>query len=202
MSIKEYISSGILEQYVLGAISKEESLEVERLAASHSEVRKEIEEISRALERHAMANSVAPSPKVKPFLMATIDYSERMEKGEAPSYPPVLNEKSNIMEYAEWLNRKDMFLPADAEDLYAKIIGYTPNALTAIVWIKNTAPPEVHDTEYEKFLIVEGTCDITVNEDVFHLTPGDFFAIPLYKSHKITVTSEIPCKVILQRIAA
>ena len=64
------------------------------------------------------------------------------------------------------------------------------------------APAEVHDNEYEKFLIIEGTCDITVDEDVYSLVPGDYFSIPLYKSHNIKVTSTIPCKAILQRLAA
>jgi len=202
MSVKEYISSGILEQYVLGAVTQEEAREVQRMAATHVEVRKEIEEISKALEQHAMDNAVMPSPKIKPFLMATIDYSERMESGETASFPPALTEKSKIIDYAQWLNRKDMYLPADADHLFAKIIGYTPEALTAIVWIKDFAPPEVHTNEHEKFLIVEGTCNIVVDQEVYSLIPGDFFTIPLHKTHKIIVTSQSPCKVILQRSAA
>ena len=52
------------------------------------------------------------------------------------------------------------------------------------------------------FLIVEGTCTILVENEVYQLVPGDYFAVPLHKSHILKVTSEIPCKVILQRIAA
>lgn len=202
MDIKEYISSGILEQYVLGTISIEESLQVEKVAAMHTEVQKEIEEISKAIEQYAMENAVEPSRNVKTFLIATIDYMERMENGEAPSFPPALSASSTLDDFASWLNREDMILPADAEDPYAKIIGYTPSQKTAIIWIKDSTPPELHHEEYEKFLIAEGTCNIIVEENVYQLVPGDYFAVPLHKTHIIKVTSDIPCKVILQRIAA
>lgn len=202
MNIIEYIKSGILEQYVLGLTSEEESLEVEQAAAKYAEVQKEIEEISNALENYAISNAVQPSCKVKPFLMATIDYMERMEKGEAASFPPILNNTSKIEDYARWLSREDMILPVDAEDIFAKIICFTPELQTAIIWIKDYAPAEQHHDEQEKFLILEGTCDILIDDDTYSLVPGDYFAVPLHKTHIIKVTSENPCKVLLQRVAA
>ncbi len=202
MDIRDYISSGILEQYVLGNTGKEESMEVERMAAAHLEIRNEIAEISRTIEQLAMANAVTPSRNVKPFLMATIDFMERMEQGEKPSLAPLLNEDSKLNDYSSWLNRNDIVLPLHATDPYAKIISSAPGVVTAIVWIKNESPLEIHHDEYEKFLIVEGSCDIIVEKEIHPLVPGDFFAIPLHKNHRIKVTSDIPCKVILQRIAA
>jgi mannose-6-phosphate isomerase-like protein (cupin superfamily) len=202
MDIKEYISSGALELYVMGSLSKEESMQIEELAASHVEVRQEIEEISRAIENYAMENAIAPGPVVKPFLLATIDFMNRMQQGETAALPPVLNAFSEISDYAPWLNRDDMVLPKEADDIYAKIIGYAPGALTAIVWIKTGTPPEVHTDEHEKFLIIEGTCDLFVEGVARQLAPGDYFTIPLHKDHTLQITSDIPCKVILQRIAA
>ena len=67
---------------------------------------------------------------------------------------------------------------------------------------KRFGSQEVHHDEYEKFLIVEGTCTITIGDEVHNLVPGNFLSIPLYKNHTVTVTSLIPCKIILQRIAA
>ncbi len=202
MDIREYIASGILEQYVLGNTSKDESLEVERMAAAHAEIRNEIAEISSTIEQFAMANAVPPSRNVKPFLMATIDFMERMEQGEKTSIAPLLTEDSQLTDYSSWLNRTDIVLPAHSSDPFAKIISSVPGAVTAIVWIQNESPLEIHHDEYEKFLIVEGSCDIIVEKEIHHLVPGDFFSIPLHKNHRIKVTSDIPCKVILQRIAA
>ncbi len=198
---KDYIDSGILEQYVLGYTTPAESKEVEMMAASDRAIQLEIEAISKSLETYSMVNAVDANPIIKPFLLATIDYSERIKNGEPVSFPPVLNENSVVEDYTIWLTRNDM-VSQDADTLFAKIIGYTPEATTAIVWIKDYAPQEVHDNEYEKFLIVEGTCNIIVGEEINQLIAGDYFAIPLHKKHMIKVTSSIPCKVILQRIAA
>jgi mannose-6-phosphate isomerase-like protein (cupin superfamily) len=202
MNIRKYIESGILEIYVLGLASKEESEDVEKMAASYPEIKKEILEIGIALEKYAEKNGVNPHPAIQPLLMATIDYTERLESGEPQSFPPVLNGNSRIEDYNEWLTRKDMIAPSEYEEIYAKIIGYTPEVTSAIVWIKNMTPDEVHSDEFEKFLIIEGTCDITVGEKINHLKAGDYFAIPLHENHQVKVTSTIPCKVILQRVAA
>jgi mannose-6-phosphate isomerase-like protein (cupin superfamily) len=198
---KEFIDSGILELYVLGCTSAEESKEVELLALSSSKIRTEINAIEQATEIYATAHAIAPNPILKPFLMASIDYSNRIKNGEPVTEPPLLNKQSVIKDYGPWLERSDMTSPPN-EPVFAKIIGYTPEAITAIVWIKEYAPQEVHDHEFEKFLIVEGTCNIVVADEVHELVAGDYFAIPLHKNHLVKVTSVIACKVILQRVAA
>jgi mannose-6-phosphate isomerase-like protein (cupin superfamily) len=199
---KEFIESGILELYVLGTASSEEVMEVEQRAAGDPEIRQEIDAISEALELYAMENAIQPNELIKPFLLATIDYTQRLENGEEVTHPPLLNEASTIEDYLPWLSRADMKPPANDLDLFAKIIGYTPTVTSAIVWINEYAPHEVHDDEFERFLIVEGTCEIIVEDEVNQLKPSDYFAIPLHKKHMVKVTSSIPCKVILQRIAA
>ena len=201
LTSKQYIDSGILEQYVLGYADTNECKEVEIMAASHPAIQAEIEAIARSLEIFAEANAVEPNPVIKPFLLAIIDYTERLKNGEPVCNPPILDENSKESDYTTWLNRNDMVSPG-TDGVFAKIIGYTPEAITAIVWLKDYAPQEVHDNEYERFLIVEGTCNIIVDEKVYQLVPGDYFAIPLYKNHSVEVTSDIPCKVILQRVAA
>lgn len=200
-NVSQYIETGILELYVLGIATAEECAEVEQLVAEHVEIKDTIEEIRASLELYAEAGKLEPNPIIKPFLMATIDFTERMQNGEIPSIPPMLSENAVVADYSQWLNRPDMVSPGTA-DVFAKIIGYTAEATTAIVWLKDYAPHEVHDNEYERFLIVEGTCDIIVEEEVNHLGPGDYFAIPLHKKHLVKVTSSVACKVILQRVAA
>jgi len=201
-AIEEYINSGILEIYVLGMTSAEETAHVNEMAVKHIEIRKEIEEISKALEIDAAKKSVGPSETLKPFLMAVVDYTERLKGGEPMSFPPLLTKDSKVIDFEEWTRRADMVLPDDFENMYAKIIGYTPEATTAISWIKTHSPFEIHTIELERFLILEGSCDITIGNDVHSLKAGDFIAIPLHIAHSLVVTSDIPCKVILQRVAA
>lgn len=201
-SIKEYIESGILELYVLGNITLLESTTVEVMASNHPEIAHEIDLIASSLNCYAYIAAKEPDPIIKPFLMATIDYSERLKNGEEMSFPPSLTPQSKISDFTEWLSRDDMVLHQKLTDLSAKIIGFTPEMITAIVWIKEMAPQEVHANQIEKFLIIEGTCDIVIEEEIHHLKAGDMLSIPLYKNHFVKVTSSIPCKVILQRAAA
>lgn len=200
--IDKYINSGILEMYVLGMTNLEETNEVNEMATLHKQVRDEIEEISKTLQISSANTDKKPNPSIKPFILAVIDYTERLKAGEEPTFPPLLNKDSKIIDFKQWINREDMVLPDDFENMYAKIIGYTPQATTAIAWIKKMTPFEIHHNELERFLIIEGTCDISIGEDVYHMVAGDFIAIPLYIGHSLEVTSDIPCKVILQRVAA
>ncbi|WP_205502433.1 cupin domain-containing protein [Rufibacter psychrotolerans] len=199
--ITDYIESGILELYVMGVTTPGETQEVEQMASAHPQIREEIETIRHTLEAYALAHAVEPKSTVKPLVLATIDYMVRLQQGEPVTFPPVLSPESRQEDYAAWLEREDLQAPAELEDIYVKIIGYSPNATTAIIWIKGVAEEEIHHDEHERFLILEGTCDITVDGKVNHLSPGDFFSIPLHQTHKVKVTSEVPCKVVLQRLA-
>lgn len=57
-NIEEYISSGILELYVYGALDEKESREVSEALREYPEIRKEVEEIETALQ--SLASGVAP----------------------------------------------------------------------------------------------------------------------------------------------
>lgn len=201
-TVNDYINSGILEMYVMGMTSTEETIQVNEMAVKHLEVRQEIEEISKALEIDAAKTHLTPNETIRPFLLAVIDYSERLKNGEPMTFPPLLTKDSKIIDFEEWTSRADMALPDDFENMYAKLIGYTPEASTAISWIKTHSPFEIHTNEHERFLILDGSCDITIGNDIHSLKAGDFITIPLHIGHSLVVTSDIPCKVILQRVAA
>lgn len=201
-NVNEYINSGILEMYVLGLTSVEENKEVQTFADLYPEIKNEIDAISKALITYSETTSPSIDPTLKPMIMATIDYMERIKNGEVRTVPPMLNEGSKVADYAEWLNRKDLALSEEVEDFTIKLIGHQPGAMTAIVWIKDKTPYEIHDNEFEKFLILEGSCDIITDTHTLSLVPGDYYSLPLNLGHVVKVTSKVPCKVILQRIAA
>ena len=128
-NIQEYIDSGILELYVMGNTTPAESKEVEEMAIASEEILNAIDAIQVTLENYAVTHAITPDPTIKPFLMATIDYAERIKNGEQPEYPPLLNPSAKIEDYAGWINRPGMVLPDDFKDFRAKIIGYTPGVL-------------------------------------------------------------------------
>lgn len=202
MDIKTYLDSGIVQLYILGYASEDECREFESLMKVHPEIAAAFDKQQQVLADVADEMKVTPHPNLKPLILATFDYISRLDEGEELSLPPVLNENSTIEDFQLWIDREDMVAPEDFEDVHAKIIAATPEMTCAMVWIKNMAPEEVHTNEYEKFLILEGSCTIVVGTEENKLVPGDYFAIPLFEDHKVIVTSKEPCVVILQRIAA
>lgn len=202
MKLEEIRESGLLELYLHGSLEESEQIIVTQALERYPELQQELKEIEFALLKHAENYAIKPHGVVKPMLLATFDYLERLKNGEAPSFPAELNDQSTVADYSQWLERKDMVRPQEMEAMYARLIAHEPDKVTAIVWLRFGAPDETHTKEYEKFLIVEGTCTITIGSDEYQMKPGDYLSIPLHINHHVTVTSSIPCKIILQRIAA
>jgi anti-sigma-K factor RskA len=65
VNIPEYISGGIVESYVLGLASEEESREFEKMCSQYPEVLSARTAFELALEKQAMENAIAPSDGLK-----------------------------------------------------------------------------------------------------------------------------------------
>ena len=72
MQIKEIISSGILEQFVLGTASAEENKMVEE-HINDPEIQAELNNISEALESYAQAYAIEPSDSVRNNILTKIN---------------------------------------------------------------------------------------------------------------------------------
>jgi anti-sigma-K factor RskA len=70
---KAYISSGVLELYVLGALDHTEAAEVELNAKRYPEIREELDNIQHTLECYAQKHGVQPSPLIKANLFAEVE---------------------------------------------------------------------------------------------------------------------------------
>jgi mannose-6-phosphate isomerase-like protein (cupin superfamily) len=200
--VSEFIESGVLELYIMGIASTEEIQEVELMAAAFPEIREELALIGRTIEAFALSEAVKPKAAVKPLLLATIEYMERLKNGELFAVAPELTATSKAEDFAFWLSQPQFIEQPDYKGMHVKIISASPQTTTAVVCIKEMTELEIHHQEFERFLILEGTCDFTVGDEVHKLEAGDFIAIPLHVAHIARVTSNIPCKAIVQRIAA
>lgn len=76
MDIKAYIESGILEQFVLGNTSPEETQQVIELSKKYPEIQSEISSIEEGLISFAVSNAVKPSGKLKAQILESIEESE------------------------------------------------------------------------------------------------------------------------------
>jgi anti-sigma-K factor RskA len=80
VNVQEYISSGIIESYVLGLASPEERAEFESMCISHPEVRAARDAFELSLEQHALKNAVEPSAYLKNEIFAKINAEESLPK--------------------------------------------------------------------------------------------------------------------------
>lgn len=94
MDLKEYIASGILELYVYGALSEEESAEVTQFLKQYPEIKKEVEEIEAAL----LNLSAAVAPKNPQFLINSI--KEKLNNKASTSIPS--RRRSHAPAYIGW----------------------------------------------------------------------------------------------------
>ncbi|HSB91860.1 MAG TPA: anti-sigma factor [Flavitalea sp.] len=91
MNIQEYISSGIVEAYVLGLASKEEMAEFDNLCAAHSEVRAARDQFELSLEAAALGSAVQPDKSLKSKIFAEIEIeSYDQQNAAAEQQAPVV----------------------------------------------------------------------------------------------------------------
>ncbi len=76
MDIKEVISSGLLELYVLGMANEQETAQVAALAKQYPEIAAEIDAIEGSLEGYAVSQAIAPGNTVKEKIFAQVNQSK------------------------------------------------------------------------------------------------------------------------------
>ncbi|MEO6071226.1 MAG: anti-sigma factor [Chitinophagaceae bacterium] len=90
MNLKEYISSGIIESYVLGISTDAEREEFEQMCQQHPEVEQARTQFEIALENQLQLDAVAPPIQIKQQVLAalnsidSVNTSEAKEKGQTP----------------------------------------------------------------------------------------------------------------------
>lgn len=89
MNVKEYISSGIVESYVLGLATEQERAEFEKYCAEYREVLEARNAFEQLLEQRAMENAIAPSKDVKNKIWNTIQNDKAKIVSISKSEKPV-----------------------------------------------------------------------------------------------------------------
>lgn len=94
MNTQEYISSGIIESYVLGLASEEERREFEKICVQYPEVLAARNAFELALEKQAMENAIVPPVDLKNKVLDKIDSS-----GKVVSMQPASVKKTSWLKY-------------------------------------------------------------------------------------------------------
>jgi len=95
LDINEYISSGILEQYVLGSVSSKEKQEVECMASIYPEIKSELEALQSTLEIFALQSEVSPPPKLKGEVLRAIAEVDQIKDDDISSASKVAKPSSD-----------------------------------------------------------------------------------------------------------
>lgn len=99
MNNKEYISSGILESYILGQASPEEAGILECVMKNSDEVREAFEEAQKTFEMLANAQAVTPPNDLKSKIWAKIQQEQEVS-ADAPVIP-IQNSEEKVEEQKE-----------------------------------------------------------------------------------------------------
>jgi anti-sigma-K factor RskA len=87
MDIKNYISSGIIEMYVMGLCSAEEEKELEQLRQQYPELHKAILQYEVEMEAKMLQNSTLPSAAVDEKILHQLDSLSSSEENNQHSIP-------------------------------------------------------------------------------------------------------------------
>ncbi len=79
MDVKQYIESGILEQYALGMLTESERVETERLIRQYPELKSELEKIEISLENLAQENKMKSPEGLFGKIMSAVDDADNKE---------------------------------------------------------------------------------------------------------------------------
>ncbi|MES2730342.1 MAG: cupin domain-containing protein [Bacteroidota bacterium] len=202
--IEKYISSGIIEEYCLGIVSLTEREEVESLCKRYPEIRAEVEAVNLALEQWAFHYQQAPAPDLKERIFTEIKRQETDGRSDF-----IIRGNSIIERLKALLPSLDdvqagelclLYPPKPFENIYRHEVARETNVLSWVLWVKKLVQPEIHTDLIEKFLVLRGTCQVTLDEKVYSMGVGDFATISTGVHHSIEVTSAEPLMVFFQRI--
>jgi mannose-6-phosphate isomerase-like protein (cupin superfamily) len=196
MDVQAYIESGIIQDYCLGLLGKEEIAQVEQYAAEYSAIREEIRSYQQALEQYAMDFVRVVPEDFKTKTLDLLDDLAREENGLINDLPLLTSYSS----HENWLRVIKPLLPATLnEDMFARVLRDDEKVFQTALWIRTDYPEEVHDDLQESFLILEGTCECYIGEELLQLGPGGYVEIPCNVSHNVKLISG-PVLAIVQRL--
>lgn len=81
MDVQRYISSGIIESYVVGLVSDQEAREVENAIAEYPEVKAAVEACRQDMERYVELNAIKPPKTIRTRILDAIE-NESSPEGE------------------------------------------------------------------------------------------------------------------------
>lgn len=116
MNVQEYISSGIIETYVLGLSGEAESHELEELCVQYPEIKASVREAEAALEEYAQLNAIAPPEHAKEKIWSALSALPAKENSTSEDHTKLvpeakpLDQEKNSFRILPFLSKAAVFL--------------------------------------------------------------------------------------------
>ena len=96
MNIKEYISSGVVESYVLALLTAQERFEFEQYCEAYPELKAARDAFELAVEKQAMENAVSPPANVKEKVFSAIQQRPVSNTSKIVSMEPTIRRSAGL----------------------------------------------------------------------------------------------------------
>jgi mannose-6-phosphate isomerase-like protein (cupin superfamily) len=195
------IESEILIDYVLGACSEDERREIEMAAIFFPTVAAELASLRNLDAFLVMRGAINPPVAARSRFLSFMEAAEMPADGWSLIMPP-LSSASKPADFAAWVDRVRPEAIHPGINLNAIPLAADNDMLTLFVVLTEGLEEETHLFDIERFLVLEGSCYVELEHEKIYLNPGDFYNVKKYTTHKVVVTSDIPCKLIVQQLVA
>ncbi|WP_018343543.1 anti-sigma factor [Cytophaga aurantiaca] len=174
MNIEEYISSGVLELYVLGALSKAEAVDVEVHAAAYPEIAEELRTLQATLEGFAQAHAIQPPAHLKQQIVSEIEKTVAQNKSGKTVKSISISNTSSLFNWltaasiivaiatsvlsgyfwSKWKNAEGHIIALEKENvIFAQNANYQIDSTQLIIQEKNQSFSFITDTATTKVVM-------------------------------------------------
>jgi len=186
MNARDYIASGILEEYCLGLLNADEQDVVLQMCSLFPQVKKELTAIEHTMEKMAAGKAVNPGAGMRQKILDSLGFHEPAVVLDLDNLP-VTDKNSN---HLSWLTALEHLIPAEpSEDFFCHVLRDEDKFAQMLVVSKIDVLPETHDNMMESFLILKGECKCRIDNNIFMLGPGDFLEVPIGQQHDVKILS-------------
>ncbi|MFK8006470.1 MAG: cupin domain-containing protein [Saprospiraceae bacterium] len=203
-TVEDYLNSGIIERYCLGLTNSQEGEKLLKLVEQYDEIAINLKEAQEQFNTfHKKFDKVAPLQSLEIIKQSIIE-NKRWEDAELLGEDKMLKEFISISKHSDikLIKKliKDIHLPTEYDNIFAKPLYKGKGKELFLFFVKKIVPMEEHPEVDESFLILEGTADCYIDDQVFNMEKGDFMQIPIHSKHKVIVTSSTPGIAIRSRV--
>lgn len=194
MDIRQYIESGILEEYCLGHLDEEDEAYLIQMTMLYPEIKKELTAVELTFENMAALSAIEPAGDVKKNILASLGFNDEVLNTDKL---PVISEAADPQ---PWLKTFAHLIPDEPTEAFSMhVIREDSIVSQMLVTSSSDVPEEEHGDFFESLFILKGNCECTIGENFYALGPGDFIEIPLHVKHDIKLVSPFVTAVLQYR---